>query len=410
VALRLYNTLTRRKEEFVPVNPEELQIYTCGPSVYDLPHLGNYRTFVYEDLLKRVLLHNGHRVRHVMNITDLETKGIVAAKRAGLDFWELMRRNTNIFFKEMKELRVLPASIYPRASKSAKAMSGAVENLIKKGYAYKLDGDVFFDISKSKNYGVLSKYKFTSKQLNSRVRLYDYQRFLAGDFLLWLHYRKSHGKLYWKTKLGKGIPSWNAECPVLCSRFLKIPMDIHAGGFDNIFSHHENEIAQIQALTGKIPAKYWFHVRHLMVDGKKMSKSLENYHSLAQLREIGFSITAIKWLLLSKPYTKKVNFTLAKLKEYEKRYGCYKKTLSGIKKLKRCKIKEHFCGRILEKRELFFEALDDSLDFPLALEHALELVNLAEERRRKGLLCKGCMRELLKAFREFDRATGCFPI
>ncbi len=410
MALRFYNTLSMRREEFVPVNPSEIRFYTCGPSVYDTPHLGNYRTFIFEDLLKRVLLHKGYRVRHIMNITDLETKGLLAAKQAKTDFWKLMEKNTKIFFDGLGEFRVIPAASYPRASRNVKEMVGAVEAMIKRGHAYRLNGDAYFDISKSKNYGILSKYKFTKKELNNRVRLYDYQRFQAGDFLLWHRYRKSHGKIFWSTRLGKGMPSWNAECPALCMKFLKIPMDIHAGGFDNIFSHHENEIAQIQSLTGKIPAKYWFHVRHLMVDGKKMSKSLKNYYSVGQLKRMGFSVIAIKWLLLSKPYTKKLNFTLEGLREFETRYRCFKTTMRHIRNLKRCRTREHFCSVVLEKRRLFFEALDDGLDFGTACEHAMSLVEEANERRRKGLLCKGCMREFVKAIREFDGATGAFPI
>ncbi len=410
MALRLYNTITGRKEDFIPVNPKEIQFYTCGPSVYDLPHLGNYRTFIYEDLLKRVLVHDGYKVRHIMNITDLETKGIAAAKKSKTEFWSLMRKNTKVFFDGTKEFGLLPATCYPRASKNVKEMVAAIQEMMKKGYAYGLNGDIYFDISKSKNYGILSKYKFMKKQLNSRVRLYDYQGFQAGDFLLWYAYRKSHGKIYWKTKLGKGMPSWNAECPVLCMKFLKIPMDIHAGGFDNIFSHHENEIAQVQALTGEIPAKYWFHVRHLMVNGKKMSKSLKNYYSVEQLQGMGFSVTAIKWLLLSKPYTKKVNFTLSRLREYEAKYREFRNTMKHIKNTKRCKVREHFCPVILEKRRLFFEALNDGLDFETAFRHAVELIGEADRRRRTGLLCRGCMREFLKAIREFDRATGAFPI
>ncbi|MFH0817768.1 MAG: cysteine--tRNA ligase [Candidatus Micrarchaeota archaeon] len=409
MALCLYNTLTLRKEEFVPINPQEIQLYTCGPSVYDTPHLGNYRTFIYEDLLKRVLLHKGYSVRHVMNITDLETKGITAAKKARTEFWGLMDKNTKVFFDGLKEFRVIPATIYPRASRNVNEMVYAIKELMKKGYAYRQNGDVYFDISKSKNYGVLSRYKFTKKQLNSRVRLYDYQGFLAGDFLLWYGYRKSHGKICWNTEIGKGMPAWNAECPALCMKFLKIPMDIHAGGFDNIFSHHENEIAQIQSLTGKFPAKYWFHVRHLMVEGKKMSKSLKNYYSVKQLKDMGFSITAIKWLLLSKPYTKKVNFTLKKLREFEGKFKEFQKTVRHIKRVKRCRVKEHFCDVVLEKRALFFEALDDGLDFETAFMHAMDLILEASKRRKNGLLCKGCMREFMRAIREFDRATGAFP-
>lgn len=408
--LKLFNTLTWKKEPFVPVNPDEIQFYTCGPSVYDAPHLGNYRTFIYEDVLKRMLLWNGYRVRHVMNITDLETKGIAAARRQKVEFWGLMKRNTKLFFSEMGEFRVLPADVYPLASKSVNEMADAVEKMIEKGYAYRYGGDVFFDVSKSKGYGELTHYKFTRKQLNRRVRLYDYWMHLAGDFLLWYRYRKSYGKIYWSTKLGKGIPSWNAECPALCTKYLRIPMDIHAGGFDNIFSHHENEMAQVKALTGKPLAKYWFHVEHLMTEGRKMSKSLKNYESLEELKKAGFSTGAIKWLLLSAPYRKKLNFTKEKLVEFERRFGEYRRVVNAIRRVRRCKTKHKFKPVLEQKRKLFFEAMNDNLDTRTAFRNALELVDEAEGRRRNGLLCKRCAKAFLRTIKEFDRATGAFPI
>ncbi len=409
MSLKIYNTLTGKRELFIPTDPKCVQLYTCGPSVYDTPHLGNYRTFVYEDLLKRVLTYKGYKVRHVMNITDLETKGILASKREGVDFWKLMGENTKLFFQGVEEFRLIPADVYPRASESVQGMANAVKEMMRKGYAYKYNGDVYFDVSKASGYGELSHYRFDKKLLSGRVRLHDYNQGEAGDFILWYHYRKSHGKIFWNTALGRGMPSWNAECPVLCSKFLNLPMDIHAGGHDNIFSHHENEIAQIRALTGKMPARYWFHVRHLMVNGRKMSKTLKNYHSVEQLKKMGFSVPAIKWLLLSKPYTHKANFTIGNLRKYEKLYRCFRHTMRSIKGTKRCLSREHFCPVTVEKGIMFFEALDDCLDFPRAFEHAMKLVVEAEKRRKSGRLCKGCMKEFVATMREFDRATGAFP-
>jgi cysteinyl-tRNA synthetase len=345
-----------------------------------------------------------------MNITDVETKGIVAAKKQKIDFWKLMQRNTQRFFSELKDFRAMPASIYPKASGSIQEMALAVKRMLDSGHAYKHNGDIYFDVSKAKEYGVLSGHKFKKGDLGRRVRLYDYIQSKAGDFLLWYKYSKSDGKIFWNTALGKGKPAWNAECPALCMKYLKIPMDIHAGGQDNIFSHHENEIAQIRSLTGKMPAKYWFHVRHLMVNKHKMSKTLKNYHSIPELKKMGISMMAIKWLLLSEPYTRRLNFTMEKLRKYERYYDEFQKTMGGIKNTKKCKRREHFCPIVEEKRKQFFLALDDSLDFPKALEIALSLVCEADRRKKQGRLCKGCMKSFVKTIREFDKATGAFPV
>lgn len=407
--MKIYNTLTRKKEEFVPQNPEEIQMYTCGPSIYDLPHIGNYRTFLIEDLLKRVLIHEGYKVRHIMNITDVETKGIVAAKQAKMDFWELMKKNTGVFFSELNEFRIIPADLYPLASESIGVMVKAVQEMMEKGFAYEYDGDIYFDISKSKTYGILSHSKFTEKHFKRRIRMYDYFQHQAGDFLLWYSYKKSDGNIFWNTSLGKGKPAWNAECPVLCLKFLKIPMDIHMGGIDNIFSHHENEIAQILALTNNVPAKYWVHVKHLMVDGKKMSKTLKNFYSIADLKQRGFSMMAIKWLLLSEVYTKRLNFTLEKLKNFEKQFSDYKETIELIKKATKRKETNSFESVIMRKRKLFFEALSDNLNFPKAFLHATNLLSEAKMKCKKGMLCNDCAKLLIETLNKFDTATGVFP-
>ncbi len=345
-----------------------------------------------------------------MNITDLETKGIVAAKKANMDFWDLMKKITKKFFSELDQFRVSSADIYPYASGEVDEMADAVVKLIKKEHAYEFKGDIYFDISKAKDYGKLSHYKFRKKHFGTRVRLYDYYQHQAGDFLLWYKYKKSDGKIFWITKLGKGKPAWNTECPVMCKKYLKLPMDVHMGGVDNIFSHHENEIAIIEGLTGKKPAKYWIHIKHLMVEGKKMSKSLKNYYSLEELKERNFSMMAIKWLLLSEVYTRRVNFTLDKLKKFQNNFKNYKELIKSLKATEKEKKRNHIEKTVDRKKKLFFEALYDNLNFPKAFYHFKRLISKIRIWSQKNMLCKDCCKKILLTLKEFDKATGAFPV
>ncbi|MCX6775761.1 MAG: cysteine--tRNA ligase [Candidatus Micrarchaeota archaeon] len=332
--LLVYDTMTRRKREFTPIRKGEVRLYTCGPSVYSKPHLGNFRTYVFEDVVKRVLMFMGYRVRHVMNLTDIEDKAVRAARGDMKKLIEITRRNERIFMKDSHNLNIIPADVYPRATGSIGAMVGLINKLERKGLTFKDGkGNVFFDVSRFPSYGRLSRSKFMHP-LDRMVYKDDYYQREAGNFALWKTWKKSDGNIFYDTELGRGRPGWHIECSAMSMRYLGTPFDIHMGGVDNIFAHHENEIAQSEGATGRKVANYWLHVRHLLMEGKKMSKSLGNFYTVDDIHRMGYDYDVIRVHLLGTHYRKRLNFTFAGLRD-------------AAKELERCKC----CARSLKQRE-----------------------------------------------------------
>jgi len=308
--LRLFNSLTRRKEKFVPLEASKVGMYTCGPTVYDFAHIGNFRAFLFEDLLKRWLEYSGHRVTHVMNLTDVDDKTIKGSQKQGVALGKLTERYAEAFFEDIQALNGEPATIYPKATEHIPEMIRLVKTLLAKGYAYKaLDGSIYFAISKFPAYGKLSHIKVHELKAGARVKMDEYAKEEAQDFALWKAWAPQDGDVYWETDLGKGRPGWHIECSAMSMRYLGETFDIHCGGIDNIFPHHENEIAQSEASTGKKFVRYWLHNEHLRVEGKKMAKKLGNYYTLRDLIKQGYDPIAIRYLLLSTHYRQQLNFT-----------------------------------------------------------------------------------------------------
>ncbi|MFQ6038262.1 MAG: cysteine--tRNA ligase, partial [Candidatus Aminicenantales bacterium] len=269
--IRFFNTLSGRIEPFRPLREGEVRIYTCGPTVYDYPHIGNYRAYMFEDLLKRFLISVGYRVLHVMNITDIDDKTIKGAREQGVSLSEFTRTYTQAFFQDIRLLRIAPADHYPRATEHILDMAQMVKGLLEKGYAYEREGSYYFDISRFKDYGKLAKIDLKDLKAGVRVDADEYAKDSVYDFALWK--AKKEGEPYWETEIGPGRPGWHIECSVMSAKYLGESFDIHCGGVDNIFPHHENEIAQSEAYTGKKFVNYWLHCQHLIRDGEKMSKS-----------------------------------------------------------------------------------------------------------------------------------------
>ncbi|MFP4549121.1 MAG: cysteine--tRNA ligase [Fidelibacterota bacterium] len=319
MSIHFYNTLTRRLEEFKPIDSGEVKLYTCGPTVYNYAHIGNFRAYMFEDLLKRFLLYKGYKVKHVMNLTDVDDKIIKAVYQQNVSIDEYTKTYKDAFFKDLETLGISKAEFTPAATETIPEMVDLVKTLLDKGYAYKTDdGSVYFQISKFKDYGKLANLNIDEMQKGERVENDEYEKEELRDFALWKGYKEEDGDVYWETELGKGRPGWHIECSAMSTKYLGNHFDIHCGGVDNIFPHHENEIAQSECATGEQFVNYWLHCRHLIVNGQKMSKSLGNFYSLQDILDKGYSPEAIRLILLNTHYRQTLNFTFDKLDVAEK--------------------------------------------------------------------------------------------
>jgi cysteinyl-tRNA synthetase len=313
--VRFFNTLSGKKEAFVPLTPGEVRLYTCGPTVYDYAHIGNFRAYVFEDLLKRFLLSMGFRVKHIMNITDIDDKTIRGANAQGVDLNTYTRKYIEAFVRDLDTLNVIRADMYPRATEHIPEMVTLVKRLLRKGYAYAKDGSYYFSIAKFPDYGRLSKISLDGLQPGQRVDVDEYEKESVHDFALWK--AKKEGEPSWETEIGPGRPGWHIECSAMSSKYLGETFDLHCGGVDNIFPHHENEIAQSEAAFGKKFVNYWLHCHHLIRDGEKMSKSRGNTITIPEILKIKNNPRALRFLLSSTHYRKTLNFTFEALDQAE---------------------------------------------------------------------------------------------
>jgi len=313
MSLRLYNTLSGKVEEFRPLQDNEVRMYACGPTVYDYGHIGNFRTFVAVDILRRFLRQSGYKARHVMNITDVDDRIIRNAARDGVSVKQYTAKYEKAFLEDATALNI-EQPILVRATDYIPEMAQFIAELQKKGFAYRTeDGSYYFRIARFPAYGKLSKKDFAGMEDGARVDLDEYEKDSARDFALWK--APKPGEASWETSIGPGRPGWHIECSVMSMEELGDTFDLHAGGEDLIFPHHENEIAQSEALTGKPFAHFWFHSRFLLVEGEKMSKSLGNFFTLRDLVLKGHKPSSIRFLLASVPYRNQLNFTFDGLKQ-----------------------------------------------------------------------------------------------
>jgi len=376
-AIQLYNTLSREKEDFSPIDPKEVRIYTCGPTVYDYTHIGNYRAYVFADVLKRMLEYNGLKVNHVMNLTDVDDKTIRNSQKEGKTLKEFTEFYTEKFFEDIKSLNIVPPTKFTKATDNIEAMVELIKKLLKNNLAYKsADGSIYFDIKKFKNYGRLSDLDLEAQKENAsgRIKSDEYDKDNVQDFALWKAWDQKDGDVFWdpstsfgaSTKLGKGRPGWHIECSAMSMKFLGEQLDIHTGGVDLIFPHHENEIAQSEGATGKQFVKYWLHNEWVLVDSKKMAKSLNNFYTLRDLINKGINPLAYRFWLLMAHYRTRINFVLGALEGAEtalkRLYGLYIGLGGDIGKIDK------------EYQKKFKERIGDDLDTPRALSLLWDLI------------------------------------
>jgi cysteinyl-tRNA synthetase len=386
---RFYNTLSNAIEDFEPLRPGQVGLYTCGPTVYNVPHIGNYRAYVFEDLLKRALRFAGYRVLHVMNLTDVDDKTIRNAAAQGLSLNEYTAPFIRTFFDGLKTLRIDPADHYPRATEHIPEMARMIRTLLDKGFAYPKDGSIYFSIAKFPGYGKLSKIRpddlQTTARIEARVESDEYEKESAHDFALWK--APKPGEPFWETEIGPGRPGWHIECSAMSSKYLGPTFDLHCGGVDNIFPHHENEIAQSEAAFGVPFVRCWLHCHHLVVDGEKMSKSKGNFYTLDDLLKRGVDPSALRYFLLSTHYRKVLNFTFETLEQSAAGLQRIRDFLYELDKRAfpaGCTDEAESLAAEAEKK--FLDGLADDLNIAVALTALFELVRKANVLIKDGRL------------------------
>jgi cysteinyl-tRNA synthetase len=401
--LRVFNSLTRRKEAFRPLSGKEVRLYTCGPTVYARPHLGNFRTYLYEDIVKRYLMHIGFSVKHAMNITDFDNTILKEVRKTGIPRRKLTQKFERLFRQDLKALGCLPADKYPHVSQYADKMAGMVGSLVAKGAAYRDEnGRVFFDVSAYPSYGKLIGQKLSSRK--NKILWEEYKPWQAGDFLLWQPCGSNPKKCI-ETKNGLARPAWNIQCATMSTDALGSQIDIAMGGRDNLFNHHENTRALVGALSGKEYARYFIHVRHLIINGKKMSKSKGNAVLLPDLIRKGHSPKMVRLLLLSMRYRYRLNFTSSYLAGMKKRYFAMEKGIAAIKKAEGTGT-GGFGKMLLQAKAGFAESMDDDFDVPAALvavEKFLAKCSALQLSRRQAV-------QALALLKKFDSVLGFLPL
>ncbi len=399
--MKIHNTLTRKLEDLVPLEPGHVRMYTCGPTVYNYAHIGNFRAYVWEDLLRRSLKLNGYQVTQVMNITDIEDKIIARMQEEGKDLDSVTAPNIQAFFEDIDILRIERAEHYPKATEHIGEMLALAATLQEKGLTYDSRGSLYFRIDAFENYGCLSHLDKREIRDGARIDHDEYEKEDARDFVLWKGFRE--GEVGWDSPFGKGRPGWHLECSAMAMKYLGETFDLHTGGVDNIFPHHENEIAQSEAATGKPFVKYWMHAAHLMVDGGKMSKSKGNFYTLRDILAKGYDPRAIRLLLLSTHYRTPLNFTFKALGQATAEL---ERLDAFLDRLRREPLpegrNEAFERQVQEEIDRFQDALADDLNISGALGSVFRLVRESNSRLDAGEIPKLSGKVLLDAMQRFD--------
>ena len=404
--LKLYNSLSNTEEEFHPLEEGVVRFYTCGPTVYDYAHVGNFRTFVFQDLLRRYLRYRNYQITHVMNITDVDDKTIQNARQQGMSLKDYTAKYTEAFLEDSRTLRIEAPDIMPRATEHIPEMVQLIRTLEDKGYTYRKDGSIYFSISHFKEYGKLSNADFTGAQSGARVDTDKYEKENARDFVLWK--APKEGEDFWETEIGPGRPGWHIECSAMSMKYLGETFDIHCGGADLVFPHHENEIAQSECATGKPFVRYWIHPEFLIVEGEKMSKSLGNFHTLRDLLAQGHSPESIRYLLLSVHYRKQLNFTADGMKQAQASIQRLEDFLVRAKEFaKPEEPSPGFKAEVEKARERFIEAMDDDMNTSAALAVLFEFVRYSYQQDSRNALLAGDGQIALEFIQEID---GIFNI
>ncbi|HKD50285.1 MAG TPA: cysteine--tRNA ligase [Candidatus Acidoferrum sp.] len=400
--IQLHNTLSGKIEPFVPQRPGEVRMYTCGPTVYDYAHIGNYRTFVFQDLLRRFLRLRGYRLNHAMNLTDVDDRIISNAAAAGKSIRDYTEKFVQAFFDDCKTLSIEAPEHWIRATDHIPEMVQLIQRLRERTFTYPSEGSIYYRITKFPAYGKLSKIDLSGIQVGARVDNDRYEKESARDFALWK--APKPGEHFWETAIGSGRPGWHIECSAMAMKYLGETLDIHTGGIDLAFPHHENEIAQSEAATGKPFARYWLHAEHLLVEGEKMSKSLGNFFTLRDLFAKGYKPSALRLCLASTPYRRQLNFTFNGLTQAT---NTIERLRNFADRLNQGKFsagnQEGMAARIAKAAEEFDASLSDDLNTARALAAVFDLVRDANIAMDKGEFRQGDIAGIRQFLATFDK-------
>ncbi|MBU1880590.1 cysteine--tRNA ligase [bacterium] len=416
--LVFYNSLTRQKEEFRSINPGEVRLYTCGPTVHDYAHIGNYRAYIFEDLLRRTLTFFGYQVKQVLNITDIDDKTIKKSREQGLSLKSYTDTFTKSFFDDLKTLRIEPAEVYPAATEHIPEMIDLIQKLIDKEHTYTADGSVYFKISTFPDYGKLSNIQPDQLISSARGDSDEYEKEDVRDFALWKAWTEDDGDVFWEAPFGKGRPGWHIECSAMATKYLGTHFDIHTGGVDNKFPHHENGIAQSICGYGGPFVDTWLHCAHLMVNGEKMAKSLGNFYTLREILDAGFSPRVIRYFLLSAHYRQQLNLMYDPETGSHDSFNAAASALERIDefKAKLADMKQHSAAGDLISRKTtelldhsriaFKDALANDLDISGALGVVFGMIKEANKRIASGELSNMDAQAVYERLLRWDEVLG----
>lgn len=405
MAFKLFNTLTRKKQVFRPLKPDIVRMYSCGPTVYNFPHMGNYRAYIFADLLRKYLNYKCFKVVQIMNITDVEDKIIRDSQKEGVSLTEFTRRYENAFFEDLEKLRIPKADVHPRATEHINEMVALIRQLLEKGIAYKADDEsIYYNIRKFRNYGKLAQLDKTEllAGASGRILADEYKKEQVQDFALWKAWSPEDGDVFWDTDIGRGRPGWHIECSAMSMKYLGESFDIHTGGVDLVFPHHQNEIAQSEGVTKTTFVKFWVHNEWLLVDGQKMSKSLGNFYTLRDVLAKGYDSLAVRYLLLATHYRQSLNFTFEGLDAAK---NALERLWDFVRKLKEIKtdgenpkIEKH----IVSAKRKFESSLDNDLEISPALASVFDFVRKINTLIDKSKVFKSDADKVLDFLKSID--------
>lgn len=409
--LKFYNTLTRSLETFKSVEEGKAGLYTCGPTVYNFAHIGNFRAYIFEDLLHRTLEYAGYKVKQVMNLTDVDDKTIRNSRAAGVPLRDFTATYKKAFFEDIKTLNITPAAIYPAATDHIAEMIAMIQVLMDKGIAYQSeDKSIYFSIEKFPEYGKLAHIDRDNQRAGVRIDADEYAKDSVADFALWKARDEADGDVWWPSPWGEGRPGWHIECSAMSMKYLGESFDLHTGGVDNMFPHHEDEIAQSESVTGKKWVNYWLHCEHLMVDNTKMSKSLGNFYTLRDLLGKGYTGREVRWVLIGTHYRKKLNFSLSALDQARETLGKFSAFFGRMKEISAAGDGSEAAAAVEQAQNQFRTAIADDLNSAGATAALFALIREGNRLADTGALSAAGAAKILDCCRDFDRIFGCLDV
>ncbi len=406
MALRFYNTLTRRVQDFEPLKEGKVGMYVCGPTVYGNAHIGNFRAYVFSDFLRRYLKYRGYEIFHIVNLTDVDDKTIRNSQAENMPLQDYTSRYKQAFFDDCNILQIEPVEIYPAATDHIPDMVKTIERLTENGHTYITDGSVYFKIDTFPSYGKFANLDVSGMRSGVRILADEYEKEDARDFVLWKAWTPEDGPVFWETSLGKGRPGWHIECTAMSQKYLGETFDIHCGGVDLIFPHHQNEIAQAEGATGKPFVRYWLHWEHLLVESQKMSKSAGNFYTIRDILDKGYRPMEIRYILLATHYRQQLNFTFEGLRAAR---GALERLSDFVRNVRLAEGQPagETLDKILEQRENeFVTSLDDDLNISPALGAVFNFVRDVGRLISDGKLAKDESSKVLDKLTDWNRVLG----